>query len=236
MQLPLQFEFQSSQTFDSFFPEGNREIITQLMAVAEHCSEQQLYIWGAAGSGKTHLLQACCQQARINGLESFYLAFDAEALPSPAIIEGLDEMALVCLDDVETIAGNADWEHALFDFYNRHRQNNHKLVLAADCPPKFLPIDLLDLKTRMAWGLTLKIQSLREDQLIDALRHKARFLGFDLPEQVGRFLLNHYVHDWPALWQLLARIDRATLSEQRKLSVPFLKKILADQSIGLEPN
>lgn len=229
MQVPLQFEFQSHQTFASYYAGQNGEIVGQLQSLAAPNGEQQLYIWGDTGSGKSHLLQACCQHAKAIGMDPFYLCLTAARLPPPAVLEGLDDMALVCLDDLPVLAGRADWQQALFNFYNRHRQNGHKLVLAADCPPKFLPFELLDLKTRMGWGLTLKIQSLRDDQLISALNHKAHFLGFDIPASVGRFLLNHYVHDLPALWLLLDKIDQATLAAKRKLTVPFLKQILAGE-------
>lgn len=228
-QVPLQFEFQLNQTFDSYFSGDNGEIISHLQALAGDGHEQQLYVWGDAGSGKSHLLQACCQQAKRMGKDPFYLAFATDALPATELLEGLEGVELVCLDNVQCIAGDEILEKALFNFYNQHRQNNHKLLLAADCPPKFLPYLLPDLKTRMAWGLTLKLQPLRDEQLIQALTHKAHFLGFDIPENVGRFLLNHYVHDLSALWLLLEKIDHATLAAQRKLSIPFLKQILADE-------
>jgi len=229
MQVPVQFEFQSDQTFDSFFPGNNVEILEQLRGLAAKNQEQQIFIWGERGSGKSHLLQACCQQAKTFGKDPFYLAFTRDELPPPTILEGLESLDMVCFDDLQHIAGDMEWQHGLFNFYNCHRQNNHQLLLAADCPPKYLQFELPDLKTRMSWGLTLKIKSLRDDQLVAALTHKAHFLGFDIPAAVGRYLLNHYVHDLPALWLLLEKIDRATLAAQRKLSIPFLKKILADE-------
>jgi DnaA family protein len=229
MQVPLEFEFQGNQTFASYFPGNNAEIIAQLRLLATHGEEQQLYVWGDVGSGKTHLLQACCQQAKQAGKDPFYLQLNADSLPSTELLAGLENLELVCFDNLQAIAGHLDWEQALFGFYNAHRQNNHHLLLAADCPPKYLPFELPDLKTRMAWGLTLKIQSLREDQLIEALSYRARFLGFDISPNVGKFLLNHWVHDLPSLWRLLETIDHATLAEQRKLTIPFLKKILSEQ-------
>ena len=229
MQVPLQFEFQTNLTFASFFPGNNAEIVNQLLAMAGAGTEQQIYIWGDKSIGKSHLLQACCQQAKAEGKDPFFLAFDSDNLPSPKILEGLENVDLVCFDDIQNIAGHTDWEHGLFAFYNSHRQNNHKLLLAADCPPKYLPYALPDLKTRMAWGLTLKIQPLQDEQIIEALSFKARYLGFDIPPKVGQFLLSHYVHDLPSLWLLLEKIDRATLAAQRKLTIPFLKQILAEQ-------
>jgi DnaA family protein len=229
MQMPLQFEFQSNLTFASFFAGHNSELIAQLQALAGNGTEQQIFLWSEKGGGKSHLLQSCCHLAKALGKDPFFFQFDAKHLPSPTLLEGLEQVELVCLDDIHCIAGHSEWEQALFNFYNSHRQNNHKLLLAADCPPKYLPIALPDLKTRMAWGLTLKIQALRDDQIIDALTFKAHFLGFDIPPRVGRFLLSHYVHDLPTLWQLLERIDKATLAAQRKLTIPFLKQILTEQ-------
>ncbi|MCQ8179839.1 DnaA regulatory inactivator Hda [Methylomonas sp. SURF-1] len=228
MQIPLQFEFQTNQTFSSYYAGNNSEILDQLQKLATGGAEQQIYLWGETGSGKSHLLQACCQFATKANQEPFYLAIAPNRLPNPALLEGLEHLELVCLDNIQHIAGNPDWEHAFFNFYNAHRQANHRLLLAADCPPKYLSFELPDLKTRMGWGLTLKIQPLRDDQLIDALTHKARFLGFDIPPAVGRFLLKHYVHDMAALWLLLDKIDRATLAAQRKLTIPFLKQILGE--------
>lgn len=229
MQVPLTFEFQTNQTFASYFSGNNVEIITHLEALAADGKEQQVFVWGDAGCGKTHLLQACCQQAKANGKSPFYLKFNSQ-LPDTALLEGLDQVDLVVLDDIQYLAGNLSWELALFAFYNNHRQNGHKLLLAADCPPKFLPIVLPDLKTRMSCGVTLKIKRLSDQETLEALQVKARYLGFELSPLVGRFLLNHYVHDFPALWQLLEKIDRATLAAQRKLTIPFLKQILANDS------
>lgn len=53
MQVPLQFEFQSNQTFASFFPGNNAEIVAQLQALAANGEEQQIFVWGDAGSGKS---------------------------------------------------------------------------------------------------------------------------------------------------------------------------------------
>lgn len=232
MQIPIAFEFKSNQTFDSYFAGSNQEITSQLKAIADQGNEQQIYIWGEPGSGKSHLLQACCQLALQQGKTAFYFKF-TQPLPATELLTGLEEFELVCFDDIDWLAGHADWELALFGFYNRHRQNNHKLLLAAKTPPKFLGLELNDLKTRMSWGLTLRLQKLSDHQLLEALQTKAHYLGFEISAIVGRFLLNHYVHELPALWQLLEKIDRATLSAQRKLTIPFLKKILAEQGLQI---
>ncbi|HIF54939.1 MAG TPA: DnaA regulatory inactivator Hda, partial [Methylococcaceae bacterium] len=147
-------------------------------------------------------------------------------LPSPALLDGLEELDLVCFDNIENIAGNSEWEQAFFNFFNLHRDNNKHLLLSAHCPPQFLPIQLPDLKTRMSWGLTLKLKALTEEQQLNALRFKAHDLGFEIPLNVGRFLMTHYARDLPSIWQLLDKIEQETLAEKRKISIPFLKQIM----------
>ena len=230
MQVPLKFEFQTNLAFASFFAGQNSHIVSLLHTLAHDGEEQQIFIWGEQGCGKTHLLQACCQEAKSQAKDPFYLRFTSGRLPSVELLAGLEDVELVCLDDIQQLCGHPEWERALFVFYNSHRQNSHKLLLSANCPPKFLPFELADLKTRMGWGLTLKLRPPADQEIIEALTFKAHYLGFDLSPKVGGFLLRHYVHNLPSLWALLDKIDHATLAAQRKLTIPFLKQILSEET------
>jgi DnaA family protein len=228
-QFPLQFELAVEQSFSSFYTANNQEAIAALTKTTNGTGEQQLFIWGPTGTGKTHLLQACCQLAHHQQQRAFFLPLAAERLPKPEILDGLDAFDLVCIDDIATCAGNAEWELALFNFYNRHRDNDHRLILSAGCPPNLLPINLPDLKTRMSWGLTLKLQELTDTDCIAAFTCKAKYLGFEISPQVGKFLSKHYARDLATLWDLLPQLEQATLIAKRKLTVPFLKEVLSKQ-------
>lgn len=225
-QLPLHFEFRANQTFNDFFPGINQEIVTHLQQCIAGVGEQQVFLWGKPGQGKTHLLQACCHQAQSQNLSSFYFDLSNARLPDPLMLSGLDEYDVVCFDNVEHIAGNADWELAFFNFFNQHRDSGHKLIVSAASAPSDIGIQLPDLKTRLNWGLTLKIQSLADNERIAALIFKADQMGFEIAPQVGRFLLTHYDRDLASLWTLLEKLDKASLAAKRKLTLPFLKQIL----------
>ncbi len=228
-QLALQFEFQSTHNFSGFYPNGNNEIITHLQQLFTN-KEQQVFLWGEAGSGKSHLLQACCQEANILKKTSFYFPLAEKPLPSPSMLEGLENIDLVCFDNIDQIIENSEWEQAFFNFFNLHRENNNCLLLSARCPPKYLGLQLPDLKTRMNWGLTLKLNPLSDEERLNALIYKANILGFKIPINVGKFLMTHYASDLPSIWKLLNKIEQATLAAQRKLTIPFLKQILASQN------
>ncbi|MCK5889024.1 MAG: DnaA regulatory inactivator Hda [Methylococcales bacterium] len=225
-QIPLQFEFQSAYSFHAFYPGNNQETYTHLQQLFTH-NEHQIFLWGSEGSGKSHLLQATCQSANRANKSSFYLSLNAENLRDTSILDGLENIDLVCFDNIDKIAENDLWEMAFFNFFNRHRDNEKHLILSAPCPPKQIPIKLPDLQTRMGWGLTLKLKALSEEQLLNALIYKADILGFELPTHVGKFLILHYIGNLPSMWILLNKIDQETLATQRKLTLPFVKQIIA---------
>ncbi len=229
-QLPLHFEFRASQTFNDFFPGANHEIVTHLQQCISGLGEQQIFLWGKSGQGKTHLLQACCHEAQNHNLSSFYFDLSNGQLPDSEMLSGLDECEVVCFDNIEPITGNANWELAFFNFFNQHRDRGHKLIVSASSAPNAIAIQLPDLKTRLNWGLTLKIQPLTDSDRIAALIFKAGQMGFEIAPQAGRFLLTHYDRDLASLWVLLGKLDKASLAAKRKLTIPFLKQILDEES------
>jgi DnaA family protein len=225
-QLPLDFEFTANQTFKDFFTGAHEEIITHLQQCLNGQGEQQIFLWGQPGLGKTHLLHACCHHAHQQNQSSFYFDLSKVHPTDPSMLTGLDGYDVVCFDNLESIAGNAGWELAFFIFFNCHRERGHKLLLSASSLPNELAIQLPDLKTRLNWGLTLKLQPLNDNDAIAALTFKAQQMGFEITPKIGRFLLMHYQRDLASLWALLVKLDKASLAAKRKLTLPFLKKIL----------
>ncbi len=228
-QLPVNFEFRANQTFDDFYPGSNQEILAQLKKTVAGTGEQLIFIWGEKGHGKSHLLQACCQEAFNQGVSAFYLDLSDSVTTDLELFAGLEDFELVCLDNIDSLAGRRDWELALFNFFNQHRDQNHRLILSATCAPNSLSFTLPDLKTRINWGLSLKIQPLDDNDKIAALTHKAQQMGLEIAPQVARFLLTHYDRNLPSLWLILDKLDWASLAAKRKLTIPFLKQILEQQ-------
>ncbi|BCX88677.1 DnaA-homolog protein [Methylomarinovum tepidoasis] len=230
MQLPLPLGFPEQRSFVQYHDGANREAVAALRAFARGEGEAYLYLWGEAASGKTHLLQATCREAHEGGRRVAYLPLGQLRDRSPALLEGLERVDLVCLDDIDAIGGDPDWETALFHCFNRLHEQDRQLLVTAACPPARLPIRLPDLQTRLAWGLTLQLKPLSDADKLTALQLRARQLGLELTPQVGRFLLTRFPRDLPSLWRLLERLDHATLAAKRKLTIPFLKQFLEEQS------
>ena len=227
-QIPLPLTFNPEYDFEEFHPGANAEAVAHLAQAATTATEPLIYLWSEAGQGKTHLMHACCRQAHHCGLSVSYLPLLNVKEHGPNILEGLETQALVCLDDIDNVAGQPEWETALFSLFNQLRDRRHSLFVTASMPPAALSIRLPDLKTRLGWGLTLMLRPLSDEDKLQALSLQARALGLDLPSPVGRFLLAHYRRDLPSLRKLLLQLDHATLAAKRKLTIPFLKAYLEE--------
>lgn len=225
-QRPILFDLNTAPSFDNFVIGDNREIVAQCQSVAIKPDNTFTYLWGPSGQGKSHLLQATCQRARQQDINVFFLNLEHNSLPDIGILEGLDHYDLLCIDNIDRISGLETWEEVFFGLFNQIRDAGHGLFLTAACPPSELPCKLPDLKTRLSWGLILKLKALTDLEKIDVITLKAKQMGFEINAKIGQYLLHHYSRDLPVLWELLNVLNHETLAEKRKLTIPFLKQIL----------
>ena len=225
-QLPLGLTLRDSARFDSFSPGQNREAVASLQAAARGTGESLVYLAAAAGLGKTHLLQAACHAAGESGRSAGYLPL-AELRHSPtAVFDGLEQLELVCLDDVDAIAGEPQWEHALFDLFNRLRDAGRTLLVTALQRPDAAGFGLPDLVSRLGWGVSYVLKPMGEADIMAAMLYRARGRGLELPVDTAQFLLRRFPRDLPTLFALFDTLDFASLVEQRRLTIPFVKSVL----------
>lgn len=222
-QLPLQLALRGSATFENFVAAGQGEIMQAL----QYGTEPFIYLAGGSGSGKTHLLQAACHDAAARERSVAYVPLLRAAEFGIESVAGLEHIERVCLDDIHAIAGQMPWEQALFRLFNRLREHGGQLIVAAAHKASQLPFVLPDLVSRLNWGVTYGLQPLDDADKITALRLRAEARGFELPDEVGRYLLTRLPRDMHALFAVLDQLDYASLAAQRRLTVPFIKTIIA---------
>jgi len=225
-QLPLGLVLKDSARFESYFPGLNNELLQHLQLAASGDGERLVYLAGAPGMGKTHLLQAACHSASQGGRRSSYLPVQALLQLNPAVLEDLEQLDLVCLDDVSAAAGHPDWETGLFDLFNRVRAADTTLLVAAEQRPDLCGFTLPDLVSRLGWGVTYTLKALDDTDITAALSCRARGRGLELPEETAQFLLRRFPRDLPTLFALFDTLDTASLIEQRRLTIPFVKSVL----------
>lgn len=226
-QLPLAIQLNHQATLADFCWGDNTLLQQQLDNSLNRNGERLIYLWGEAGCGKSHLLQACCQYVSHQKNSAVYLPLTILKEWGTTSLEGLEEQTLIAIDDIDTIAADKEWEEALFHLYNRVRDNGKTILLiTGKQAPSALKIQLPDLRSRLAWGLVIYVNELNDELKVTALQQHAQKRGFELSQPVALFLINRCTRSMHALYKILDRLDEASLAAQRKITVPFVKSIL----------
>ncbi|PJG83149.1 DnaA inactivator Hda [Caviibacterium pharyngocola] len=226
-QLPLPIYQPDDDTLENFYPENNRLLLGSLHNNFTRLEQQFFYIWGGKSCGKSHLLKACSHYFLAQQRASIYVPLAKSQYFSPAVLEDLERQELVCLDDIHTVIGQAEWELAIFDLINRIRETGKTLLLiSAEQSPNALGVRLPDLASRLSWGEIYQLAPLNDEQKIAVLQKKAYTGGLELPDETAAFLLKRLDRDMKTLFDVLSKLDKASLQAQRKLTIPFVKEIL----------
>jgi len=226
-QLPLSVHLRSDAKLERFVDASCSALCSALKAVSEGVGDEQIvYLYGLPLTGRSYLLQAVCNTAEALGRQAIYIPLTQRHELSVDMLEGLDQFDVVCIDDVDSISGLNDWQESVFHLFNRLRDGGKTLIVAGSEAPKHLPLELLDLKSRLGWGLVFKLEPLSDELKVLVLKQEATARGLVLGDDLARYLLNHGSRDLGTQFQYIEQLDRASLQAQRKLSIPFAKEVL----------
>jgi DnaA family protein len=224
-QLPLALAVSSYARFETYVPGANAAAVAHIRSVAADGADA-LWISGPAASGKTHLLQAACRSAAEGGRRAMYVPL-AEHIAEPAILAGLESVDLLALDGVERAAGDATWERQLFVLFNELAARHGGLLLAGRTTAGAAGFAMPDLASRAAGAVSYRLQPLADGDRLAALLAHAAARGLELERGAAEYLLHRVDRDIVGLGRWLDRLDRASLIEQRKLTIPFIRGLLA---------
>lgn len=224
-QLPLGVRLPDRAVFAGFLTARNREALEHVKRVAGAEVAGTTWICGPASAGKTHLLQATCSQAADSRRAGYFPLAELANL-GVGVLEGLPQLECLCIDDLEAVVGQLEWEQAIFGLLREVEDDGGTLVMAARPPPALLPWALPDLGSRCTAAAVLQLRALDESEQQQALQLRARLRGFELPEETSRWLQRRFPRDMRRLYGLLDTLDEAALAAQRRLTVPFIREVL----------
>jgi len=224
-QMPLQLEPRRPDRFEDFVAGPNEQALAAVRALLDEPGGS-LFLSGPDGTGKSHLLNALCHAAREDGLAAFYIALNRLPEEAAASLEGLQVLDLVCVDDLDSVAGNPVWENALFACFNEIRAASGRLLVSSKEPLASLDFVLPDLASRLAWGVRQNLHLPDDQGKLEILRQRARTLRIDLPEDVQNYVLKNSKRDMSSLLRVLERLKDAAFAGKRKITVPLAREIL----------
>ena len=225
-QLPLRLNPQELYQLNNFHFQ-QPELKQALMEFSELSAIDFLYLWGNKASGKSHLLMAVAEQVQQSQKQVLYLPLsELVSAASPEVLQSVEQLDLLCIDELEAIAGLKEWEEALFHCFNRLQHSGCKLLIASVDNPAMLNIQLADLRSRLATALIYQLLTLDDEAKQRVLIIHAQSRGLDLPEEVTKYLLRHHSRDIRVLMNVLQRLDKASMVEKRRLTIPFVRQVL----------
>lgn len=215
-QLALAVQLRDTASFANYWPGHNADTVAALREL-----RHPTLLYGPAQCGRTHLLQAVCREQG-----GAYLPLREVAAYGPQALDGFQSQSLLVLDDVDAVADQREWALALLRLIDRRRADNHSFLLSAQAPPEHLQLAMPDLRTRLTACVVLGLLPLDDEQRAALLKSRAHARGLTLPDDVTRWLLKTQSRTPGALVDALDTLDRHSLREKRKLTLPFVQSVL----------
>ncbi|MBL4772378.1 MAG: hypothetical protein JKX98_01850 [Alcanivoracaceae bacterium] len=224
-QLPLNFKQGRNKSFKDFVVADNVALIDSLQSFSQS-PESLFFLWGESGSGKSHLLQAFVENLNDRNKSAVILTFEEISLrQNISLIEMFD---YICIDQVEKITADKLLEESLFLWINEVRQAQKKIILASQISNNSEKWQLPDLRSRLQWGRTHQVKALDRDEVLQVFLSQAQQKGIVIDERVGLYLKNNCPMNMNFLSQLVNKLDEETLIHKKTVTIPLLKKILAN--------
>lgn len=230
-QLPLPVRLRTSSVFASYYAGRNHDVVECLLN-KQFGASPFVFLYGPAGTGKTHLLQAMCVEAGNKGVSASYLSHRDLSTYGVELLLSYSRSTLLCIDDVDLLLTDRQWNHGLFTLHRELDEHQGKLIMSASQPPASYTVPLADLGSRLMASTVLRLKLLDEAEQLHALQLHASQRGLVLPDETAEYMLRRLPRNMQKLCQYLDELDIASLVEKRNLSIPFVKRVLDELSAG----
>ncbi len=202
-----------------------------------------LFIYGATGLGKTHLMQAIAHAVLERAPESRVVYMGAEQFINE-VIESIhsrtmggfrrqyrDEVDIFLVDDVHFLEGKEMTQEEFFHTFNALHEAQKQIVLTSDRPPKEIPGLESRLVSRFEWGMVADIGQPDLEHRIAILRKKAEqdHLELTIPDDVLRFIAEHVRSSVRELEGCIIKLLLFASLKHREVSIELARDALADK-------
>ena len=227
-QLIFPFQINQKASFDSFFcSPDNQNLMTRLADIAISQDANEIIIHGEKGSGKSFLMQAICNELSSSEKQFAFIPMKKALNMGVEIFQNLGSLDTVCIDDLQLILANQEWETALFNLINECQQSNCSLILSlGGTQPVEESIVLPDLLSRIKRMEFLPLHAVQDELFNQAIVFVAQQLEIKIDNAELEFLLNHQTRIFSLLVENIITLDKQAASLKRKITIPLIKETL----------
>ncbi|AAV82308.1 DnaA regulatory inactivator Hda [Idiomarina loihiensis] len=231
-QLPLAVQLPDDEIFSTFLAGDNSTLLSWLESLPTtepplRRSQQLTWLSGASGVGKSHLMHSVIASAGSQYRIAYLPLRELAKADASAVLQGIDQADLICLDDIDTVTLEQNWSFELFSLINRVTDNEStRLVMTAKQSAAQTKVLLPDLQSRFQWATGFQVQPLNDEEKINALILRAQWRGLELPNDVAAFMTQRLGRSMRDLMKALNELDKASITYQRRLTIPFVKQVL----------
>jgi len=226
-QLPLRLGLARGRRFGDFeVTPDNAELVDAVRRIATDGTPERVLIAGDPGTGKTHLLEAACATASADGGAVAFVPMREWRAQGVDAVHGLGRSGLLCIDDIDAVAGDRGWEEALLALVEASVSARARVLVSARASPARTPFALADLQSRLSAATVYRLRELDDESRARALRRYASGRGMDIPDDVVVYVLTRHRRDMTSLVALLDHLDYHSMAHQRRLTVPFVRDLM----------
>ena len=229
-QIPLWSPQAGYSRFDSFQAEtdsSNALLVENLRHYLLHGDATPFYFYGETGSGKTHLHIAAANLSReLGNNNTVYFDCSSQTVSHEMLMMCMDSQCL-CLDNIDVWSSNSSAEKSIFAIVEKAKNSDQRLIISAKSKPQDSQFKLADLISRLSSGVVFQLNTLDDVGKLKALRQNVNDRDLKVDDKVLQHLLVHFARDNHSLFEALDTLDRASMVEKRKITIPFVQKVLS---------
>ena len=218
-QLGLPISLNTSMLLESFV--ANKELLRLINQLFVDENSSEVFIYGASGQGKTHVLQGAVLKALELDKNAIYIDC-IEPFPEH-ILDFIDQVHFISFDNVHLISSKN--QEIFFDLYNQARQSQILILVSADSLPSDLEV-MKDIKTRLSLAAVYKLEELNDELIMRVIDSQMSQRNLSINSGVYEYLFKNYSRDLKLLLATLNYLDKASLQAKKAISITFVRKFL----------
>ena len=223
-QLALKIQINERASLSNFFVSKNNNKTIQILRNILLSPEKgdQIFIDDLGSNGKSYLLQAICNDFSNSNNSSIYIPMHEAINLEPSILEGVSQLNLICIDDVDLI-NKREWEIALFNLINECYEKECYLLLSGSISKlEVIP----DLVSRIKKMETLRLEAINDDELLEATQAISKNLNIEISDKNMTYLINNSKRDIKTIFMTLSQLEKESLERKKSIGLNLIKEVI----------